>query len=149
MYCRFDCACKKTVKGIDYVFVFQGYWFSLYLRVFCWIWNRSDSVVFFGFHFNARTSRNAWKYHRVIRSRKSNKDWQYNGQKKTYKGTNDDLQTIHIKLKIEQHEHHWKPRVNSNAPEGAVITFVQLHVPCTRTISTTYRHSWDTPWRRY
>ena len=38
---------------------------------------------------------------RVIRTRKSKKDKQHNGQKKKYKRTNNDLQSIHIKLKIE------------------------------------------------
>ena len=36
----------------------------------------------------------------VIRNHKS-KDKQYNGQKKKDQGTNNDLQNIHIKLKIE------------------------------------------------
>jgi hypothetical protein len=39
----------------------------------------------------------------VIRIRKS-KDRQNNGQRKKDKRTNNDLQNIHIKLKIEQHE---------------------------------------------
>ena len=37
----------------------------------------------------------------VIRIRKSKKDRQHNGQKKNDKGTNNDLQNIHIKLKVE------------------------------------------------
>ena len=37
----------------------------------------------------------------AIRSRKSKNDRQHNGQKKKDKGTNNDLQNIHIKLKIE------------------------------------------------
>ena len=37
----------------------------------------------------------------VIRIRKSKKERQYNGQKKMDKRTNNDLQTLHIKLKIE------------------------------------------------
>ena len=37
----------------------------------------------------------------VIRIRISKKNRQQNGQKKTYKRTNNDLQNIHIKLKIE------------------------------------------------
>ncbi len=37
----------------------------------------------------------------VIRIRTSNKNRQHNGQKKKYKRTNNDLQNIHIKLKIE------------------------------------------------
>ena len=37
----------------------------------------------------------------VIRIRISKKNRQHNGQKKKYKGTNNDLQSIHIKLKIE------------------------------------------------
>ena len=37
----------------------------------------------------------------VNRIRMSMKNRQYNGQKKKYKRTNNDLQSIHIKLKIE------------------------------------------------
>ena len=37
----------------------------------------------------------------VTRIRKSKKNRQHNGQKKKDKMTNNDLQTIHIKLKIE------------------------------------------------
>jgi hypothetical protein len=37
----------------------------------------------------------------VIRIRKSKKNIQHNGQKKNDKNTNNDLQNIHIKLKIE------------------------------------------------
>ena len=37
----------------------------------------------------------------VIRIRKSKKNRQYNGQKKKYIRTINDLQNIHIKLKIE------------------------------------------------
>ena len=37
----------------------------------------------------------------VIRIRKSKKNKQHNGQKKKDKRTNNDLQNIHIKLKIE------------------------------------------------
>jgi hypothetical protein len=42
----------------------------------------------------------------VIRIRKSKKNRQHNSQKKKYKRTNNDLQNIHIKLKIEYHEPH-------------------------------------------
>jgi hypothetical protein len=37
----------------------------------------------------------------VIRNRKLKKNKQHNGQKKKCKRTNNDLQYIHIKLKIE------------------------------------------------
>jgi hypothetical protein len=37
----------------------------------------------------------------VIRIHKSKKNRQHNGQKKRYKRTKNDLQNIHIKLKIE------------------------------------------------
>jgi hypothetical protein len=37
----------------------------------------------------------------VIRNRKSKKDRQHNDQKKEYKRTNNSLQNIHIKLKID------------------------------------------------
>jgi hypothetical protein len=32
--------------------------------------------------------------------------------------TNNDLQNIHIKLKIEEREPHYKPEMNSGAPKG-------------------------------
>jgi len=41
-----------------------------------------------------------------IRIRISKKNRQQNVQKKKYKRTNNYLQNIHIKLKIEWHEHH-------------------------------------------
>jgi hypothetical protein len=41
------------------------------------------------------------------------KDRKYNGQKKKDKRTNNNDQTLHRKLKIEQHERHQKPRVSS------------------------------------
>jgi hypothetical protein len=37
----------------------------------------------------------------IIRIRISKNNRQHNGQKKKYKRTNNDLQNIHIKLKIE------------------------------------------------
>ena len=37
----------------------------------------------------------------VIRIRISKKNRQHNGQKKKYKRTNNDLQSLHIKLNIE------------------------------------------------
>jgi hypothetical protein len=47
-------------------------------------------------------STRVWRYQReVIRIRKSKKNRQHNGQKKKYNRTNNDLQNIHIKLKIE------------------------------------------------
>jgi hypothetical protein len=49
----------------------------------------------------------------VMRIRILKKNRQHNGQKKTYKRTNNDLQSIHIKLKIKKHEPHYKPGVNS------------------------------------
>jgi hypothetical protein len=39
----------------------------------------------------------------VIRIRISKMNRQHNGQKKKYKRTNNDLQNIHMKLKIELH----------------------------------------------
>jgi hypothetical protein len=40
----------------------------------------------------------------AIRNRKSKKERQHNGQAKKDKRTNNDVQNIHIKLKIAQHE---------------------------------------------
>ena len=42
----------------------------------------------------------------VIRSRKSKKDSEYNGQKKKDKGQTIMYKTLHRKLKIEQREPH-------------------------------------------
>ena len=42
----------------------------------------------------------------VIRIRISKKNRKHNGQRKKYKKKNNDLQNIHIKLKIEKHEPH-------------------------------------------
>jgi hypothetical protein len=42
----------------------------------------------------------------VIRIRQSKKDRQYNSKKKKDKRTNNYLQNIHIKLKIQEHEVH-------------------------------------------
>ena len=42
----------------------------------------------------------------VIRILISKKNRQHNGQKKRCKKTNNDLQNIHIKLKIESHKPH-------------------------------------------
>ena len=53
----------------------------------------------------------------VIRIRKLQKDRQHNGQKKKDKGTNNDLQTLRRKLKIEQIEPNLKPGVDSRALE--------------------------------
>jgi len=57
----------------------------------------------------------------VIRIHKL-KDRQHNGQKKKYKGANNDLQNIHIKLKIGKYKLQIKPDVNSCAPEGFYST---------------------------
>ena len=44
--------------------------------------------------------RRVCKYQRGNQNRISKKNRQHNGQKKKYKRTNNDLQNIHIKLKI-------------------------------------------------
>ena len=54
----------------------------------------------------------------VIRSRKSKKDRQHNGQKKTTKEQTKIYKTLHRKIKIEQQEPYPKPGVNSCPPEG-------------------------------
>ena len=53
----------------------------------------------------------------VIKIRKSN-GRQHNGQKKTNKCTNNDLQKLHRKLTIEQHEPYLKQGVSSDAQDG-------------------------------
>jgi hypothetical protein len=58
----------------------------------------------------------------VIRSRILKKDGQHNGQKKKDKKTNNDLQNIIQKTNGRVTLTHWKPRVNSGAPDGDVPT---------------------------
>ena len=68
-------------------------------------------------------ARRVWRYQ--IRIRISKENTQHNVLKKKYKRTNNDLQNIHVKLRIELHEPQKKSTVNADAPEGsAVITSV-------------------------
>jgi hypothetical protein len=62
----------------------------------------------------------------VIRIRISKKDKQHNGQKKKYKRTNNDQQSIYIKLKIALHEPHYNPGIDS----GRVAVPAPLVAPC-------------------
>jgi hypothetical protein len=41
--------------------------------------------------------------------------------RKGTKGQTTIYKILHIKLKIEQHEPHWKPGVNPGAPEGWAV----------------------------
>jgi hypothetical protein len=69
-----------------------------------------------------------------IPSRKSRKDRQYNGQKETYERRNNDIQKIHRKLKLEQHEPHLESRENKFAPEGLAVAAPPIvfffKIPC-------------------
>ena len=53
----------------------------------------------------------------VIRIRNSIKNTQHNDQKKKYKRTNNNLQNIYIKQKIEEREPHYNPGMNAGAPK--------------------------------
>ena len=57
----------------------------------------------------------------VIRIRISKKNKQHNGKKKTYKRTNNDLQNIKHKTKDRVTRTHYKPGLNSCAPEGSLV----------------------------
>ena len=62
----------------------------------------------------------------VIRSFKSKKNRQHNGQKNKYKRTDNDLQNT---ARIERHEPHLKLWVISGAPDGKVLpALVVAHV---------------------
>ena len=50
------------------------------------------------------------------------KSEQYDGQKNMIKRINNDLQTLHRKLKIEQHEPHYKPGINSGRVSSSCFT---------------------------
>ena len=58
------------------------------------------------------------KEKRVFRSCNSKKDRQYNGQTKKYKKTKIVDNILHRKLRIEQHELHYKTVMNSSIPKG-------------------------------
>jgi hypothetical protein len=65
-----------------------------------WLWY-STFIILYQYIVN-HLSRRVWRYQReVIRIPNSKKNRQHNGQKKKYKRTNNDLQNIHIKQKIE------------------------------------------------
>ena len=53
---------------------------------------------------------------RIIR--KSKKNRQHNCQKKKYKRTNNDLQSIQLILEIEYRNPHYKLGMTAGAPEG-------------------------------
>ena len=55
----------------------------------------------------------------IIVNRKSKKERQCNGQKKTGKCKNN--KTLHRKLKIEEHEPHLKPELNSGSLGGKAV----------------------------
>ena len=57
---------------------------------------------------------------RLISCRKSNTR-QYNGDRKRANARTMIYKTLHIQLKMKQHEHHPKPRVNIDALEGQTV----------------------------
>ena len=76
------------------------------------------SVITYLYNFIKRDFvRRVWRYEGVIRIRKSKTDRKHHGKQKTDTKTNNDLQNIHIKVKIEQDEPHYKPGVNSGVLE--------------------------------
>jgi hypothetical protein len=63
---------------------------------------QKSTTVFINILKNKDDSRRVWRYQReVIRIRISKKNRQPNDEEKKYKRTTNDLQNIHIKLKIE------------------------------------------------
>jgi hypothetical protein len=63
----------------------------------------------------------------VTRIRITKKNRQHNGQKKKDKRTNTDLQNMHIKLEIEQHEPHQNRGLTHVPRKGKHIISVVLH----------------------
>jgi len=98
--------------------VTYGLWNVNSIRLWCWniasdkrevdYW-KSEVITFdVNFVFNLSPlsisrwrSRRVWRYQRVIAIGKWKQNRQHNEQKKKYKRTNNDLQNIHIQLKIE------------------------------------------------
>jgi hypothetical protein len=80
------------------------YQFCLFLQFFDWILELFRQWGIF-LHINnwkqTYSARRVWRYQRVVtRICIAKKNREHNGQKKKYKRTNNDLQNIHIKLKI-------------------------------------------------
>ena len=79
------------MKGIHVVLVCDtGHYLNIYLL------NLNIYTL-----FNCCDTKELEDTRKLTRVRKSKKDRQHNGQKKKYKRKNNDLQSIHIKLKIE------------------------------------------------
>ena len=70
---------------------------------------------------NLERSRRVWRYQSGNQNPYIEEEQTTQWSKKKNKRRNNDLQTIHIKLKIEHHEPQWKSRVNLGAPEGSAI----------------------------
>ena len=80
--------------------------FSKFLIRLLTFWNSSRLVSELNGHFirkciSSSTSEEFEDTKGVIRIRISEKNRQHNGQKKKYKGIDNDLQNIQIKLKVE------------------------------------------------
>ena len=57
----------------------------------------------------------------VIRNYRKDRQYTYTRQKKQNARTNNDLQKLHRKLNIKQHESQLKPGVNSGAPKELAV----------------------------
>ena len=79
-----------NVVSVEVVCLFSSTWHLLYILT---------CIIIQQKHFDQQEEFEDTK--EVIRIRISKKNRQHNDQKKKYKRTNNDLQNIHIKLKIE------------------------------------------------
>ena len=94
------CSYKVNGQSISSHFIFLSYVFSLIFSFHLMSVVRLSSVKLYTFQ-SIPLKEEFEETKGVIRIRISKKNRQHNGHKKMYKRTNNDLQNIHIKLKIE------------------------------------------------
>jgi hypothetical protein len=98
------CVCAMSIDFapfIDFAIGFRSFPTVWYFCVFIFIINK-----FKAFYALLSNKEEFEDIKVVIRIHKSKTNRQHNGQYKSYKRTNNDLQNIHIKLMIEKQEAH-------------------------------------------
>jgi hypothetical protein len=84
----FDCRCKHGIKKSFVAEVMYQLFFEVEFK---------DTKVVIRIRLSKKNSQH---------NGQKKKNSQHNGQKKKHKMTNNDIQNIHIKLMIEEHEPH-------------------------------------------
>ena len=97
---RWTCVVYSWHRGQKHLFVPWGYW--MWVIIYCY-----KNVFYFSDQFYEKQLQEKIEDTKVvIRSCKTKKDRQHNGQRKRTKEQTTIYKTLHRKLKIEQHEPH-------------------------------------------